>query len=477
MKDSSCTSETPVVKGYKDTPIYGSGIRIVSGVPGKQESEYDKKIYLPELLPLEEYDLIVILFSGGKDSTAAYFRLLELGVPKERIELWHHDIDGGHPTRYMDWPVTQAYNKAFAKAEGVTLRTSWRVNGFFGELYRVGASYPIEYEDGNEVKTCRLSRNQIRSEGLREQIIQGISESNEELKDYGYRMKFPAKSGDLARRWCSAYLKIDVADTVIRNLEELKGIGNVEKFPAKGGIGSGRWCSPQLKREVADSLVRNLEELREQGAQRHKFPAKSGCHQGRWCSGALKAQVQNGVTTDMDLTKQDNKILIVSGERRGESPGRAKYNEMEIHRTNATAKARRLVHQWRAVIDYTERDVWEVLKRHSVTPHPCYSAGWSRCSCMMCIFSLPKHWAGIKELFPQEYEAVRQDEIRLGFTLDNKKTLDEYVGNAQSCLNRSNERVIQQIMTGEFTEDDIYTPEESWDFPVGAFGGSEGGPC
>lgn len=29
-----------------------------------------ERIYLPELLPLEAYDKIIILFSGGKDSLA-----------------------------------------------------------------------------------------------------------------------------------------------------------------------------------------------------------------------------------------------------------------------------------------------------------------------------------------------------------------------------------------------------------------------
>lgn len=174
---------------------------------------------------------------------------------------------------------------------------------------------------------------------------------------------------------------------------------------------------------------------------------------------------------------KDKKILIVSGERRGESSGRSKYNEMEIHRSNATAKAHRLVHQWRAVIDYSERDVWEVIKRNQTTPHPCYSAGWNRCSCMMCIFSLPRHWAGIRELFPEEFEAVKNDEERLGFTLDNKKDLEEYVGDAESCVCHAAVEAIRQIISGKFTVDEITTPSELWDFPAGAFKGSDGGPC
>ena len=78
-------------------------------------------------------------------------------------------------------------------------------------------------------------------------------------------MKFPMKTGDLSRRWCSAYLKIMVADTVMINLSRLGELeelgGKCHKFPAKGGIINGRWCSAELKREVADSVIRNLDAL------------------------------------------------------------------------------------------------------------------------------------------------------------------------------------------------------------------------
>ena len=476
IRDADCTKDMPVIHGYPEKPIFGTWLKIRPRLMGKRETPYDKKIFLPELLPLEDYDHIIVLFSGGKDSTAAYYKLRELGVPKKRIELWHHDVDGGHPTRKMDWPVTKNYVRSFAKAEGVRLRVSDRANGFWGEVYRIGASYPIEYEndDGNIV-TCRLSKKQLDSQRIREEIMQVLEpQEYDALKEYGYRMKFPAKSGDLSRRWCSACLKIDVATAVVRNLSILEGQGFARKFPAKGSIAQGRYCSPQLKREVADKVLRNIRELRKIG-QRGKFPAKSGCHQGRWCSGTLKAEVQSGVTSNINTMREKTKILIVSGERRGESSGRAKYNEMEVHRTNATARAGRLVHQWRNVIDLTEKDVWEVLRRHKVWPHPCYKCGWNRCSCMLCIFSLPTHWAGIRELFPEEYEAVCRDEKILGFTLDSKKTLSEYVGSAKSCVKHNEVKALYQLTSGHFTVNDVYT--KNWDYPAGAFKGAEGGPC
>ena len=70
IKDADCTKETPVRLGVPDAPIYGKDIKLKPRVDGRTDSEHFKKIYLPELLPLEEYDLIVVLISGGKDSVA-----------------------------------------------------------------------------------------------------------------------------------------------------------------------------------------------------------------------------------------------------------------------------------------------------------------------------------------------------------------------------------------------------------------------
>lgn len=438
IKDSDCTKDTPLMYGEQDIPIYGTGTRIKPRVEGRRESSHFEKIFLPELFPLEDYDLIVVLLSGGKDSIASYYKLIELGVPKHRIEFWHHDIDGKTPERRMDWKCTSNYVKSFAEAEGIKLRISWRVNGFFGELYRIGASEPVEWldPDTGEVRRCKPSKKYLKCQEIKEKAT---DEMEDQLKKLGYRMKFPAKTSDLSKRWCSAYLKIMVADMVMSNLS-------------------------------------SLHELEQLGGKRMKFPAKGSAHQGRWCSGCLKAAVQDGVTSNMEQTKKDVKILVVSGERRGESKGRSKYNEMEIHRTNAPTRAHRIVHQWRPVIDYSERDIWEIIKRHDLNVHPCYRAGWNRCSCAMCIFSTPRLFAGIRELYPEQYEALKRDEEVLGFTLDNKCDLDTFVGDAESCVYHGDFNALRSLVTGEFSVDDVYV-KGHWTYPAGAFCGSAGGPC
>jgi hypothetical protein len=72
------------------------------------------EIFKPEEIDLTQYDKIIVAFSGGKDSTACFLHLVDQGVPTEKIELWHHDIDGRGPL-FMDWESTPSYCRAFAK--------------------------------------------------------------------------------------------------------------------------------------------------------------------------------------------------------------------------------------------------------------------------------------------------------------------------------------------------------------------------
>jgi hypothetical protein len=94
----------------------------------------------------------------------------------------------------------------------------------------------------------------------------------------------------------------------------------------------------------------------------------------------------------------------------------------------------------------------------------------------MCIFGLPTHWAGIKELFPDAYNQFCMDEVKLGFTLDNKKSLPEYVGAAKSCVSHTDKAALHRLISGEYSPDFIYCEESEWKLPVGAFKGAVGGP-
>lgn len=143
-----------------------------------------------------DYDRFIVAFSGGKDSTACFLHLLDLKVPKDRIELWHHDIDGreGGALR-MDWPSTRDYCHKFARAFGVRLYYSWKQGGFEGEMLRRDArTRPTSFE-----------------------TPEGVGVAGGDRGELGTRRRFPQVSANLKERWCSPYLKIDVGAKAITN--------------------------------------------------------------------------------------------------------------------------------------------------------------------------------------------------------------------------------------------------------------------
>ncbi|TCW18818.1 phosphoadenosine phosphosulfate reductase domain-containing protein [Gluconobacter oxydans] len=141
---------------------------------------------------LASYDSIIVAVSGGKDGTACLLVLLEAGAPAERIELWHHDVDGEGGS-FMDWPSTAPYVEALARDLGLPLYRSWREGGFEREMLRHDMpTAPVVFET---------------PEG---RVVAGGQGHN------GTRLRFPQVSASLSVRWCSASLKVDVADRALR---------------------------------------------------------------------------------------------------------------------------------------------------------------------------------------------------------------------------------------------------------------------
>jgi len=157
------------------------------------------------LSELNEYDVIMVGFSGGKDSVACVLNLLKIGVEPSKVELHHHDIDGREGDTFMDWEITRGYCQRFADDLGLKIYFSWKVGGFEREMLRANArTAPVRYEvpvdNGIEI---------LESGGT------GGKEST--------RRKFPQVSADLSVRWCSSYLKIGVCSSSISGQTRFNG--------------------------------------------------------------------------------------------------------------------------------------------------------------------------------------------------------------------------------------------------------------
>lgn len=145
----------------------------------------------------------IIAFSGGKDSIAmVLYCLFDLKIPADRIELWHHDVDGDGE-QLFDWPCTKSYCIAFAKAFGLTILFSYAGGGILREIYRTNETIqPIYFQ---KVEGGEYTR---------------VDPQNKE-RFYNTRRKFPAVSADLNVRWCSWIAKISVM---------LKGINHTDRY-------------------------------------------------------------------------------------------------------------------------------------------------------------------------------------------------------------------------------------------------------
>lgn len=152
---------------------------------------------------LDAYDRIVLCISGGKDSIASLLNLIDQGVDFNRIELWHHDVDGREGSTLMDWPFMADYNRKLAAAFELPIYFSWVEGGFEGEMLKENSysrPHKIETPDG----LITLERDMSRAKP-------------------GTRMRFPQVSANLQTRWCSSALKIDVGRRALNNQDRFDG--------------------------------------------------------------------------------------------------------------------------------------------------------------------------------------------------------------------------------------------------------------
>lgn len=319
-----------------------------------------------EKYDIHDYDRYIVSFSGGKDSTATFLYLLDQGIPKNKIELWHQNIDG-RDRHFFDWAVTADYCRRFAETFGVKIYFQWKEGGFYREMMKENAlTAPNCYElpDGT------------------------IGRSGGTRGEPRTRLRFPQAVADLRTRWCSSYLKIDVCSAAIVNQPRFQGI----------------------------------------------------------------------------------RTLILSGERGEESPQRAKYAIWEPDRADRrNGKSRRHVDRHRPIRDWAEAQVWDIIKRYRIRVHPCYYMGWSRCSCLFCVFGNKHQFASAACINPTGIQEIAKLEKQFKCTIKRKCDILSLIDSGKPYRHITEE--LKAIATNyNYDLPIILSSNEEWILPAGAFG-------
>lgn len=200
---------------------------------------------------------------------------------------------------------------------------------------------------------------------------------------------------------------------------------------------------------------------------RLRFPQQAASLQTRWCSSALKIDVARRALNNQERFR-GKKVLFVTGERREESANRSRYNQLEPHACDTRfGRTGRLVDAWRPVLHWSEEMVWDKLAQHNFNAPVPYRLGWSRSSCMTCIYNSPTIWATIFEHFPDRGNQILEYEKKFDTTISRKRLNVFEISENVKPIEVTDLVALEQALKSEYTLPII---TDNWQMPKGAFG-------
>ena len=246
-------------------------------------------------------------------------------------------------------------------------------------------------------------------------------------------------------------------------------LGLKVRFQWKVGGFEGEMCRRDRKTnpirfELEDGSVKEVGGTRGKNATRERFPQVSPDLSVRWCSGYLKIHcAERALNNDPALAT--GKYLFLTGERREESANRARYARTLLHSCHSES---RLVHHHRAVIDWTEADVWAAHRALGIVPHPAYRLGYPRLSCQHCIFQDRDQAATNRAISPVAFRRLREYEDRWGVTIKRDRTLDQLADAGTPYPEAGDAALVALALDPHYAETVTVDPVH-WRHPAGAF--------
>jgi len=203
------------------------------------------------------------------------------------------------------------------------------------------------------------------------------------------------------------------------------------------------------------------------------FPQVAADLSVRWCSAYLK--IDNARTALRNQERfNHSRTLFLSGERAEESPGRAGYATFEPDDADARNSPRlsRHIDRYRPVHRWSEAQVWGIMERWGINPHPAYRLGWSRCSCAGCIFNGADEFATLRQLARSQFNRLSGYEDRFGRTIKRSISLKALADSGKPFPYKLADAL---AATSETFDEPIQLAAYQWQLPAGAFA-KGGGP-
>lgn len=147
----------------------------------------------------------------------------------------------------------------------------------------------------------------------------------------------------------------------------------------------------------------------------------------RYCNVFLKQW-----PTALYLQEHDRPILI-TGQRADESKAR-----MGLPVFSEKGSSQSMPKKWdysiyRPILDWSERDVWQLLRSRHILPNPVYNYQ-SRCGCWCCIMARPRDILNFCRLHPDIAQVAADLEQEIGHTWKERHSIGNLLRQAQAQI-------------------------------------------
>lgn len=208
-------------------------------------------------------------------------------------------------------------------------------------------------------------------------------------------------------------------------------------------------------------------------ATRLKFPQVAASHTVRWCSSYTKIDVGRAALTNQPRFLA-NRTLFITGERAEESARRKGYIPFRPHMADRReGRLARHIDHWLPIHNWTERDVWNTIRRHGIVVAIPYYLGFSRFSCAGCIFGSPSHFATLRFIMPEMFASLAAYEKEFGCTIKRNADLHSVADSGEIFPAALENPDLCRAATLPSYDLPVFTRQ--WRLPAGAYGRS-GGP-